>query len=50
VELCSWEKMKSRIPADLLDTNKMVGVRDNCGKLFSKENIAYIDRAIRDNL
>jgi hypothetical protein len=50
VELCSHQKMISKIPGNLIDSSKRVVVRDNRGKLFSRENISYINRAIRNNL
>ncbi len=50
VELCSHEAMKSKTPAEVLSSNKRLTVRDNRGRLFSKESISYINRAICDNL
>jgi hypothetical protein len=50
VGLCSREKMKSKIPSEVLGTNKRVTIRENRGQLFSKENLDYIDRAICDKL
>lgn len=50
VELCSREKMKSKIPPEALSSNKRLTVRENRGQLFSKENSDYIDRAIQDKL
>jgi len=50
VDMCTREKMESKIPADLLVSNKRVSIRDNRGGVFSEENTAYINRAIRDNL
>ncbi len=50
VELCSHEAMKSKIPAEVLSSNKRLTVRENRGRLFSKENRDYIDRSIRDKL
>jgi hypothetical protein len=49
-ELCSREKMKSKIPPAVLTSNKRLTIRENRGRLFSKENRDYIDRAIRDKL
>ena len=50
VNLCSRERMISKIPSSLIANNKRVVVRENRGKLFSKESISYINRAICDNL
>jgi len=50
VELCSRERMMSKIPDDQVRTNKRLTVREDRGRLFSKENVSYINRAIRDNL
>ena len=50
VELCSRERMISKIPGSLIANNKRGVVRDNRGRLFSKESISYINRAICDNL
>ena len=50
VSLCSRERMISKIPSSLIANNKRVVVRDNRGKLFSRESISYINRTIRDNL
>lgn len=50
VELCSREKMKSKIPPEVLSSNKRLTVRENRGQVFSKENLDYIDRAIRCGL
>jgi len=50
VELCSREKMESKIPPEVLSSNKRLTVRENRGQLFSKENRDYINLAIRDKL
>lgn len=50
IELCSREKMISKIPSSQFSSNKRVVVRDDRGKLFSEENNSYINRAIRENL
>jgi hypothetical protein len=50
VDLCSRERMISKIPSSLIADNKRVVVRDNRGRLFSEKNISYINRAICDNL
>ena len=50
VQLCTRDKMKSKIPSESLSSNKRLTVRENRGQLFSKENRDYIDRAIREKL
>lgn len=50
VNLCSRERMVSKIPSSLIANNKRVVVRDNRSRLFSEKSISYINRAICDNL
>ena len=50
VDLCSREKMISKIPINQFNSNKRVTVRKDRGKLFSKENVSYINDAIQNKL
>jgi len=50
IQLNSREKMKSKIPDGMLSDNKRLSIRDNRGKLFSEDNVSYINLAISNNL
>lgn len=50
IQLNSRENMKSKIPASEMSDNRRLSTRDNRGKLFSEDNVSYINRAVSNNL
>lgn len=50
VGLCSRERMKSKIPENVIDNNRRVSVRTNREDVFTEHNRHYIENAIASKL